>query len=127
MHPRQLHANRRTAEMEDVRGRTGTPLAAEADLADDEGSKDRNLAGKCQGRRKEWPPREESTGSDDVHMMGICGIGGVGKTTLARTVFNKIYFSSKAKASLRRLRVLNACLSILKLLQNKVLSDFLND
>ncbi|GKD53924.1 Toll/interleukin-1 receptor domain-containing protein, partial [Tanacetum coccineum] len=32
------------------------------------------------------------TGTDDVHMIGIKGMGGAGKTTLARAVFDKISF-----------------------------------
>ncbi|KAG8479359.1 hypothetical protein CXB51_029941 [Gossypium anomalum] len=30
-------------------------------------------------------------GEDDVHIVGICGIGGIGKTSLAKVVYNQMY------------------------------------
>ncbi|KAL7583601.1 disease resistance protein RPV1 [Lactuca sativa] len=68
------------------------------------------------------------TGSDDVRMIGIWGIGGGGKTTLARAVFNKIYFEFECKSFIENVReVSKASLSGLKLLQKQVLSHVLND
>ncbi|XP_023741590.1 disease resistance protein RPV1 isoform X1 [Lactuca sativa] len=66
--------------------------------------------------------------SDDVSMIGIIGIGGGGKTTLAKTIFSKISFQFEGKAFIENVReVSNASLSGLELLQNKVLSNVLND
>ncbi|KAL4582594.1 hypothetical protein LXL04_007148 [Taraxacum kok-saghyz] len=64
----------------------------------------------------------------DVRMMGIKGIGGGGKTTLARGVFDRISFQFEGKSFLENVReVSNASLSGLKSLQNQVLADVLND
>ena len=35
--------------------------------------------------------------NDDVHMVVMYGLGGVGKTTMARTIYNKISYQFKAK------------------------------
>ncbi|XP_042754399.1 TMV resistance protein N [Lactuca sativa] len=71
--------------------------------------------------------------SNDFCMIGIWGmldqrIGGGGKTTLARAVFNKISFQFEGKSFIENVReVSNDSLSDLKLLQKRVLSDVLND
>ncbi|CAH1444387.1 unnamed protein product [Lactuca virosa] len=66
--------------------------------------------------------------SDGVSMIGIIGIGGGGKTTLAKTIFNKISFQFEGKSFIENVReVSNASLSGMELLQNKVLSNVLND
>ncbi|KAL4580107.1 hypothetical protein LXL04_016287 [Taraxacum kok-saghyz] len=68
------------------------------------------------------------THSDDVHMIGIWGIGGGGKTTLARAIYNKISFEFECKSFIENVREASTTsLSGLKSLQNHVLSDVLND
>ncbi|CAI9282575.1 unnamed protein product [Lactuca saligna] len=68
------------------------------------------------------------TGSDDVRMIGIKGMGGGGKTTLARAVFDRISFQFEGKSFVHNVReVSNASLSGLKSLQKQVLRDILND
>ncbi|CAH1421467.1 unnamed protein product [Lactuca virosa] len=68
------------------------------------------------------------TGFDDVRMIGIKGMGGGGKTTLARAVFDQISFQFKGKSFVENVReVSNASLSGLKSLQKQVLRDVLND
>ncbi|CAI9270676.1 unnamed protein product [Lactuca saligna] len=67
-------------------------------------------------------------GVEDVRMIGIKGMGGGGKTTLARTVFNKICFSFEVKSFLENVReVSKASMSGLPSLQKQVLSNVLND
>ncbi|XP_023753525.2 disease resistance protein RPV1 [Lactuca sativa] len=67
-------------------------------------------------------------GCDDVRMIGIKGMGGGGKTTLARAVFDQISFRFEGKSFVENVReISNASLSGFKLLQNQVLSDVLND
>ncbi|KAL7607291.1 hypothetical protein Lser_V15G19694 [Lactuca serriola] len=63
---------------------------------------------------------------DDVRMIGIKGIGGGGKTTLARALFDHISFQFEGKSFVENVRE-NASLSGLKSLQKQVLSDILND
>ncbi|XP_023767545.1 disease resistance protein RPV1 [Lactuca sativa] len=68
------------------------------------------------------------TCSNDVRMIGIKGIGGGGKTTLARAVFDQISFQFEGKSFVENVReVSKASLSGLKSLQNQILSDVLND
>ncbi|XP_023753496.1 TMV resistance protein N [Lactuca sativa] len=67
-------------------------------------------------------------GFDDVCMMGIKGMGGGGKTTLARAVFDQISFQFEGKSFVENVReVSTASFSGLKSLQNQILSDVLND
>ena len=42
--------------------------------------------------------------NDDVHMVVMYGLGGVGKTTMARTIYNKISYQFKAKKFLENVR-----------------------
>ncbi|CAI9282572.1 unnamed protein product [Lactuca saligna] len=65
-------------------------------------------------------------GCDDVRMIGIKGIGGGGKTTLARAIFDDISFQFEDKSFVENVRE-NASLSGLKSLQKQVLSDVLNE
>ncbi|KAL7582312.1 hypothetical protein Lser_V15G45026 [Lactuca serriola] len=65
---------------------------------------------------------------DDVRMVGIKGMGGGGKTTLARAVFDQISCQFEGKSFVENVReVSHASLSGLKSLQNQVLSDVFND
>ncbi|XP_023740046.2 disease resistance protein RPV1 [Lactuca sativa] len=67
-------------------------------------------------------------GFDDVRMIGIKGMGGSGKTTLARVVFDHISCQFEGKSFVENVReVSNASLSGLKVLQNQILLDVLND
>ncbi|KAL4580740.1 hypothetical protein LXL04_016942 [Taraxacum kok-saghyz] len=67
-------------------------------------------------------------GIDDVRMIGIKGMGGAGKTTLARAVFDKISIRFEGKSFVENIReVTNNPLSGLKSLQQQILSDVLNE
>ncbi|GKD53154.1 Toll/interleukin-1 receptor domain-containing protein, partial [Tanacetum coccineum] len=68
------------------------------------------------------------TGVDDVRMIGIKGMGGAGKTTLARVVFDKISFQFEGQSFVENVREESKpSLSGLKSLQKQLLSDVLND
>ncbi|GKD09323.1 Toll/interleukin-1 receptor domain-containing protein, partial [Tanacetum coccineum] len=65
---------------------------------------------------------------DDVRMLGIWGMGGAGKTTLARAVFDQISIQFQGQSFVENVReVSKTSLSGLKSLQKQVLSDVLND
>jgi len=38
---------------------------------------------------------ELDIGSNDVHMLGMYGLGGVGKTTIAKAIYNKFFYNFK--------------------------------
>ncbi|KAL7607403.1 hypothetical protein Lser_V15G19506 [Lactuca serriola] len=65
-------------------------------------------------------------GCDDVRMIGIKGMGGGGKTTLARAVFDHISFQFEGTSFVENVRE-NASFSGLKSLQKQVLSDVFNE
>ncbi|PWA44657.1 toll/interleukin-1 receptor (TIR) domain-containing protein [Artemisia annua] len=65
-------------------------------------------------------------GVDDVRMIGIKGMGGAGKTTLARAVFDKLSFQFEGQSFVENIRE-KSSLSGLDPLQKQVLSDVLND
>ncbi|KAM0030837.1 putative TIR domain, P-loop containing nucleoside triphosphate hydrolase [Helianthus debilis subsp. tardiflorus] len=65
-------------------------------------------------------------GSDDVHIIGIKGIGGGGKTTLARAVFDHISYSFEGKSFVENVREVSKG-SGMKVLQEQILKDVLND
>ncbi|KAJ0532054.1 putative TIR domain, P-loop containing nucleoside triphosphate hydrolase [Helianthus annuus] len=64
--------------------------------------------------------------SVDVHMIGILGIGGGGKTTLARAVFDHISDSFEGKSFVENVREVSKG-SGMKVLQEQILKDVLND
>ncbi|KAJ0751859.1 putative TIR domain, P-loop containing nucleoside triphosphate hydrolase [Helianthus annuus] len=65
---------------------------------------------------------------DDVRMIGIKGIGGGGKTTLARAIFDHISIWFEGKSFVEDVReVSKGSLSGLKKLQKQVLRNVLND
>ncbi|CAH1435638.1 unnamed protein product [Lactuca virosa] len=67
-------------------------------------------------------------GVEDVRMIGIKGIGGGGKTTLARAVFDKYSFQFEGKCFIENIReVTNSSFSGLQSLQERILSSVLND
>ncbi|KAL8268468.1 hypothetical protein R6Q59_002266 [Mikania micrantha] len=65
-------------------------------------------------------------GSNDVRMIGIKGMGGAGKTTLARAIFDKISFNFEGASFVENVRERNSQ-SGLKELQQQVLRDVLKD
>ncbi|XP_023767544.1 disease resistance protein RPV1 [Lactuca sativa] len=68
------------------------------------------------------------TSLNDVRMIGIKGMGGGGKTTLARAVFDQISFQFEGASFVENVReVSNVSLSGLKSLQNQILSDIIKD
>ncbi|PWA40565.1 toll/interleukin-1 receptor (TIR) domain-containing protein [Artemisia annua] len=67
-------------------------------------------------------------GVGDVRMLGIWGMGGAGKTTLARAVFDQISFRFEGQSFVENVREESKpSLSGLKSLQKQVLSDISND
>ncbi|GKB18191.1 Toll/interleukin-1 receptor domain-containing protein, partial [Tanacetum coccineum] len=65
-------------------------------------------------------------GVDDVRMIGIKGMGGAGKTTLARAVYDQISFQFESFSFVENVRE-ESTPSGLKLLQKQILSDGLSD
>ncbi|KAM0008727.1 putative TIR domain, P-loop containing nucleoside triphosphate hydrolase [Helianthus debilis subsp. tardiflorus] len=66
------------------------------------------------------------TSSDDIRMIGIKGIGGGGKTTLARAIFDHISIWFEGKSFVENVREASKG-SGLKELQKQILLDVLND
>ncbi|PWA63134.1 disease resistance protein (TIR-NBS-LRR class) family [Artemisia annua] len=67
-------------------------------------------------------------GIDEVHMIGIKGMGGAGKTTTARAIFDHLSADFEAKSFVENVReVSNGSALGLKNLQEQVLSNVLNE
>ncbi|PWA78455.1 disease resistance protein (TIR-NBS-LRR class) family [Artemisia annua] len=67
-------------------------------------------------------------GVDDVRMIGIKGMGGAGKTTLARAVYDHISYQFEGCSFVENVREKSIpTMSGLNLLQKQVLSDVLSD
>nr|GEX30687.1 TMV resistance protein N-like isoform X1 [Tanacetum cinerariifolium] len=64
-------------------------------------------------------------GSDDVCMVGIWGMGGIGKTTIARTVYRQIWYEFEGSSFLEDVRENGFDKKGLKTLQEKLLSEIL--
>ncbi|GJW59929.1 Toll/interleukin-1 receptor domain-containing protein [Tanacetum coccineum] len=67
-------------------------------------------------------------GIDEVRMIGIKGMGGAGKTTTSKAIFDHLSNHFEAKIFVENVReVSNGSMSSLKKLQEQVLSDVLNE
>ena len=67
---------------------------------------------------------ELSMESNDVRMIGICGIGGIGKTTIAGYVYNQISWGFECSSFLENVRDVYKSKGQLRL-QNQLLNDIL--
>ena len=61
---------------------------------------------------------------NEVRMIGIYGIGGIGKTTIAKAVCNSISYQFDGSSFLENIRVMGNCCGVLQL-QQKLLHDIL--
>ncbi|XP_021979451.1 disease resistance protein RPV1 [Helianthus annuus] len=78
-------------------------------------------------RLKDLEKSLDIAASNDVRIIAIKGMGGAGKTTLARAVFDRLSAHFEAKCFVENVReVSKASLSGLLLLQQQILSDLLN-
>ncbi|XP_042519601.1 disease resistance protein RUN1-like [Macadamia integrifolia] len=62
-------------------------------------------------------------GSDDVHFVGICGFGGIGKTTIAKEVYNRLLLSYNRHSFLFDVREQATQWMGLVSLQKRILKD----
>ncbi|KAF5761216.1 putative TIR domain, P-loop containing nucleoside triphosphate hydrolase [Helianthus annuus] len=85
---------------------------------------DENLVGMEQ--RMQDLNRSLEIGSSDIRMIGIKGMGGIGKTTLARAIFDKISINFEGKSFVENVREKTSKFGLEKL-QEQVLRDVLKD
>jgi len=64
-------------------------------------------------------------GADDVRMVGIWGMGGMGKTTISKAIYNQFFHSFEGKSFLANIRETSKQIDGQVRLQEQLLSDIL--